>query len=51
MQRPQRILHRTLWLILAPVFLAVLVIALLNRPEWPVMDTLPDVEFNSHPAR
>ncbi len=51
MQRPQRILHRKLWLILAPVIIAVLVSALLNRPEWPVMKTLPNVEFNSHPAR
>ena len=41
MQRYHRHRHRLVWLILAPAALALLILAILNRPEWPVMDALP----------
>jgi hypothetical protein len=41
MQRHQRIRHRLLWAVLAPLAAAALIWALANRVEMPVMDGLP----------
>ena len=43
MQRNLRKQHRLTWLILAPLALAALVYALVNRVEMPVMDEVPEV--------
>ncbi|MCZ6673927.1 MAG: hypothetical protein O7C75_13425 [Verrucomicrobia bacterium] len=44
MQRFHRNRHRLVWTILAPVVLVILILAIINRPEWPEMDSLPGTE-------
>lgn len=41
MKRAHRRLHFAIWAILGPVVFWVLVLAILNRPDAPVNDTLP----------
>ena len=41
MQRSHRIRHRLIWLILAPFLVMLLAVAILSRPTWPTMETLP----------
>ncbi|MEM9054381.1 MAG: hypothetical protein AAGB16_03565 [Pseudomonadota bacterium] len=43
MKRAHRKIHFTLWLILGPVMLIVLVLAVMFRPDAPVNDTVPDI--------
>ncbi|MDA0811345.1 MAG: hypothetical protein O3C21_02985 [Verrucomicrobia bacterium] len=50
MQRYHRNRHRLIWLIVAPAALALLAIALLNRPQWPEMDSLPTPEVSDSTA-
>lgn len=42
MKRAHRKIHLAAWVILGPVMLAVLALAVLNRPSAPVNDALPD---------
>lgn len=44
MQRYHRIRHRVLWLLLAPLLVAILLYGIWSRPQWPMMDELPDPE-------
>lgn len=41
MKRTHRPAHKLIWLILAPVLAAIILIALNVRPDAPVNDTLP----------
>jgi len=41
MKRAHRRMHFAIWAILGPVILWVLVLAVLNRPDAPVNDALP----------
>lgn len=41
MKRAHRKLHLTIWLLLAPLILAVLALAVLERPSEPVNEALP----------
>ena len=49
MQHYHRNRHRLIWLILAPVILGLLVFAVLNRPDWPEMESLPGSAPNEAP--
>ena len=42
MKRAHRSAHRLIWLLLAPVLAAIIVIALEVRPDAPVNDALPE---------
>ena len=42
MKRAHRKIHLAAWVILGPVMLTVLALAILNRPNAPVNDVLPD---------
>ena len=42
MKRAHRKIHLAAWVILGPVMLAILALAVLNRPGAPVNDALPD---------
>ena len=41
MQRTHRIRHRLIWLVLAPLLVMLVAVAILGRPKWPVVETLP----------
>ena len=41
MQHHHRNRHRLFWVILAPLALVLLILAVLNRPDWPEMESLP----------
>ena len=43
MKRAHRRIHFAIWAVLGPVIFWVLVLAILNRPDAPVNDTLPDL--------
>lgn len=43
MKRAHRRMHFAIWAILTPVMIGVLALAILNRPDAPVNDTLPNV--------
>ena len=44
MQQYHRNRHRLIWMILAPLVVVVFILAILNRPDWPQMDSLPGAE-------
>ena len=43
MKRAHRRIHFAIWAVLGPVIFWVLVLAILNRPDAPVNDKLPDL--------
>lgn len=42
MKRAHRKMHLAVWIIIGPAVMAILVLAVLNRPNAPVNDALPD---------
>lgn len=47
MKRAHRSAHRLLWLLLAPVIAAILIIAIQVRPAEPVNDAVPEALINT----
>ena len=43
MKRAHRRIHFAIWAVLGPIVLWVLVLAVLNRPDAPINDTLPSL--------
>ena len=43
MQRYQRQRHRLIWIALGPLLVLIFLYGILNRPEWPIQNGLPEV--------
>lgn len=51
MQKYHRKRHRYIWLVLLPVAIGLIMIAVIKRPQWPVMDAIPDSVTETDPSK